>query len=111
MQSIRSALATSREVRDVVRSGKFGDVVRVISRPWLYAVLKGKLPALLDLARTRVALSKETTMYASSSSCCDRFSVQTAVGAPGRGHTASSVTARPGRSTRSVDREPRPQAA
>lgn len=50
-------------------------------------------------------------MRASRSSCCERRSVHTAVGCPGSCHTASSATASPGRSTRSDEREPRPQAA
>jgi len=52
-------------------------------------------------ARTSVALVKETTMYASSSSAAARRMVHTAVGLPGSSDTAISATARPWRSTRS----------
>jgi hypothetical protein len=45
-------------------------------------------------------------MYPSISSSGARRSVNTAVGWPGSGETASSLTARPGRSTLSVERGP-----
>mmetsp|Transcript_11543 Transcript_11543/g.24166 ORF Transcript_11543/g.24166 Transcript_11543/m.24166 type:complete len:427 (-) Transcript_11543:1073-2353(-) len=59
---------------------------------------------------TRVALTKETTMYESKSSAALRLTVQTALGWPGSGDTAISVRETPCFSMRTVDRGPRPHA-
>mmetsp|Transcript_4233 Transcript_4233/g.10630 ORF Transcript_4233/g.10630 Transcript_4233/m.10630 type:complete len:287 (-) Transcript_4233:546-1406(-) len=60
---------------------------------------------------TSVALEKETTMYESKSLVTEVRMVHTAVGLPGSGDAAISVTPSPGRSTRSVERGPRPHRA
>ena len=61
------------------------------------------------MERTKVALTKETTMYASCSSPRRFLTVHTALGLPGSSETAISDTASPWLSTRSVERAERPQ--
>mmetsp|Transcript_33157 Transcript_33157/g.53759 ORF Transcript_33157/g.53759 Transcript_33157/m.53759 type:complete len:326 (-) Transcript_33157:926-1903(-) len=60
---------------------------------------------------TSVALRKDTTMYLSNSSFSLLFTVHTAEGLPGSSETAISVTVRPWRRIRRVERMPRPHAA
>jgi hypothetical protein len=62
------------------------------------------------IERTSVALTNETTMYASNWSLLRFLTVQTAFGLPGSSETARSETERPCCTTRSVDRAERPQS-
>ena len=63
------------------------------------------------MERIRVALTNETTMYASCKSSRRLRTVHTAFGLPGSSETAISLTARPRCSRRSDERGPRPQQA
>ena len=60
---------------------------------------------------TRVALTNETTMYASYASVRRFLTVHTAFGLPGSSETAISATARPRVRVRSVERADLPQRA
>mmetsp|Transcript_11676 Transcript_11676/g.36107 ORF Transcript_11676/g.36107 Transcript_11676/m.36107 type:complete len:203 (+) Transcript_11676:2013-2621(+) len=68
-------------------------------------------PTVSPTASTSVPLVKLTTMYLSSASSTLFRTVHTPVGVPGSGERASSATLRPGRSTRRLERCPRPHSA